>query len=110
MYHTCLVDCISFTIHRNEELLDSTEREILSSILELHDSKQSIEHGAVTLLSRMFIRRNDWMKTTSFKDYLHNYSKGNEIIDKNESAKQVCSRRSIYMYVYFSIEYAALGT
>lgn len=102
MYHTCLVDCISFTIHRNEELLDSTERETLSSILEFHDSKQGIEHGAVTLLSRMFIRRNDWMKSTSFKDYLHNYSKGNvypvEIVDKNESAEQVCSRWRHFRY------------
>ena len=104
MYHTCLVDCISFTIHRNKELLDSTERETLSSILEFHDSKQDIEHDAVTLLSRMFIRRNDWMKSTSFKDYLHNYSKGNvhpvEIIDKNESAEQVCIRWSIFITVH----------
>ena len=92
MYHTCFVDAISFTMHRNNELLDSIEKEYLSSVLTFH-TNQGIEHCAVTLLSRMFLRRNDWMKSSSFRDYLR-YSSQENIsgvdMDKNESTEQVC--------------------
>ena len=93
MYKSCLLESISFTLKRNTNLFDDYERQQLDSIISLSVASEIQSEccsSALTLISRMILRKHEWLKSSSFSEYLISYPSSERNLSCAEVADSNC--------------------